>query len=821
MAGRTAKRVGFAAVVVMALGAALHAYNYVRLDAGALRTNIEPVLERSRELRDKARPEYQELALATLPRNALNGPGYRLDELADRAFVKEKPASTDGNAQAILRAFDFDDPANPSFVTGSGTEAPVVQGGVLRAVSSSDGFLTNPAPLDIPVEDIGDILIRAKADKGTYMRLAWAGQDGPENGRIWRNKLDIRFRGHGEMQTYVVNARTVLRRGLGSAGARLGYLYLQVSDEPGATVEIDSIQFFSKTSRYLRADHGLDYESVNDVMRRVLYMRPNQTLEYAIKVPEHEPTIEFATHALLSGRPLTFEVTLAAGGVTETLHSSVVSDPAAWHDWRADLSAWAGRDVSLSLRVSGDPSNVGFWASPRVSSAPAKPFNVIFLVEDAQRADYLSVYGHPKRTTPFKEELVARRGVLFEQAITQAEKTRPSAASYMTSLYPTATGLWHFSDVLSERQLTLAEIMRAQGYETAAFIDNGNAGPFAGLHQGFDQLFEPGGLHSTEEVFHGDKLQRWLEQHRNRNFFLYLHAIDPHAPYDPPEPFRSKAMKDVPEQGTSLDRNPVFDADWVSKPTMESRRALYEGEIEYNDSVVRSFFERLDEMGLSENTLVVMFSDHGEYLGERGFFGNRMWDHRPPGFMIGTHVQLIFVYLARFRQSKRIPETVQLLDIAPTVLDLAGVDRSDLLLQGESLLDLIEGQRMDYWRNRVVVSEEPTAMLKGDPCSCGSLWFRGWHLVSSNQMWKRNRIYAPHLQAFLTTNVYAVETGRSESLAASFLPDLFLRYRQQALLSELRESNMAAWQKLVAGDEGGQVIDPDTLEQLKGLGYVN
>jgi hypothetical protein len=97
---------------------------------------------------------------------------------------------------------------------------------VLRAVSSSNGFLTNPAPLDIPVEDIGDILIRAKADKGTYMRLAWAGQDGPENGRIWRNKLDIRFRGHGEMQTYVVNARTVLRRGLGSAGARLGYLYL-------------------------------------------------------------------------------------------------------------------------------------------------------------------------------------------------------------------------------------------------------------------------------------------------------------------------------------------------------------------------------------------------------------------------------------------------------------------------------------------------------------------------------------------------------------------------------------------------------------------
>ena len=85
---------------------------------------------------------------------------------------------------------------------------------------------------------------------------------------------------------------------------------------------------------------------------------------------------------------------------------------------------------------------------------------------------------------------MAERGVLFEHAISQAEKTRPSAGAYMTGLYPTTTGLWYFSDVLSDRFLTWAEIMRAQGYLTVAVTQNGNVGPFAGMQQGFDRMID-------------------------------------------------------------------------------------------------------------------------------------------------------------------------------------------------------------------------------------------------------------------------------------------------------------------------------------------
>jgi hypothetical protein len=88
-------------------------------------------------------------------------------------------------------------------------------------------------------------------------------------------------------------------------------------------------------------------------------------------------------------------------------------------------------------------------------------------------------------------------------------------------------------------------------------------------------------------------------------------------------------------------------------------------------------------------------------------------------------------------------------------------------------------------------------------------------------MWPRRHIYAPDLQAFLTTNVLAVDAPRGERLAAGFLPDLLVRWRQRSVLAELREADMEVWRKLTEGDAGERTIDPDTLERLRGLGYVN
>ena len=813
---------GAAATISIGL-AAVAVINHVRLDGGALAESSAAVVERAQDLRRRARPEYQELALASLPPNELNGPHLRLDELLDQATVVDPPEPL-GDETGVVFALAFAGGGELGLRTIGEITMAERSGMLVTRGGSEEAFLATRGDLAIPKDEIGDIVIRVKVDKGNFLRLGWLGERRQERDRFHHAKLDVRLIADNEFHTYVINGRNVLQRGL-REGENIAQLLLIPSDEPTAQVEIEFVRFLSRAARYARAPNGVGYELVGAEQRRVLYMRPDQTLEYAVTVPRLTPRLDLGLGTLFDGRPLRFAVEVSSDGETTTLMDEAFDDATGWKDHRIDLSAWAGRDVRLRLRVSGDPGNVGFWSAPRISSARHKPFNVVVMIEDTQRADYLSVYGHPTRTTPFKEELMAERGILFQQALSQATKTRPSVASFMTSLYPTATGLWHFSDVLSDRHLTLAEVMRSQGFETAAFVQNGNAGPFAGLHQGFDRFFNELLVGPrTEVVFGGPNVAAWLEENKDRNFFLYLHAIDPHAPYDPDEPYRSRYMARVPSDAPGVNVFRVADPPWLERPSIDSRRRLYEAEIEANDAQVRNFYVLLKQMGLAENTIGIKTSDHGEFLGERSVFGNALWDHRPPGYMATTHVPFMLVYPERFREPQRIAAPVQLLDMMPTILDLAGVDRSPLLLQGDSLIPLIDGDHPDYWANRVVISEEPTAMVKGDPCSCGSIYFRDWHIIGSSYFWPLRDAYqrAPNLQASLATFALKVEPdARNEQLSLGFIPDLLLRWRHGAILRELRRANMATFETVTAGDASVGVIDPDTLERLKGLGYVN
>ena len=213
-----------------------------------------------------------------------------------------------------------------------------------------------------------------------------------------------------------------------------------------------------------------------------------------------------------------------------------------------------------------------------------------------------------------------------------------------------------------------------------------------------------------------------------------------------------------------------------------------------------------------------MLADHGEYLGEHG-----TWEHHPPGRMSVIHVPLMMTYPKRFKEPKRIEDVVQLLDVMPTILELAEVDRSDLLLQGDSLVGLIEGKEAERWRDRVVISEEPTAMQKQNPCACGSIIHRDHHLINSALFWPaKGQHYAPDLAAFIKTRVYAFrDDAKEEGALLSFAPDLYVRWLALDVLSDLHAADLATQRKLTEGEGGDRKLDPDTLEHLKGLGYVN
>jgi arylsulfatase A-like enzyme len=806
--------IGLLLVVVVLLG--LQAYNFVRLDATQLSASATLVLERARTISERARPEYQDLALTRLPPNPHNGAFYRFDDNLHRAKVVDQPPELPTDDESVVLGYEFEDANDPGLIAGDGSAAPQIEAGLLR-LPGHDGedYLTNHDPLALRRAEVGEILVRARTDKKTWATLAWSSENEPE--KAWEYRLDLSLIGDGEFHTYVINGQNALLRGE-HEGAEVARLFIKPAITSDTDVEIDFIRFLSKRSRYLGARNDVIFEMVGGEMRKAIYMLPDQTLEWSVEVPEQAPVLEFGSAVLLSDRPVTFEAILMDENGDTTLHSETVTSATAWQDAKIDLAPWAGQSVGVRLRVSGDSDNVAFWSNPVLHSSPKDRFNVIIVLEDALRADYLSTYGYELETSPHKTALMRERGIQFDWAVSQATKTRPSVPSMMTSLYPTATGVWNFSDMLSDRHLTLAEIMRSQGFTTAAFIQNGNAGPWAGGHQGFSQLFDPRIVAGPPQTVLGERLFSWLEEHRDENFFLYLHVGDPHGPYDPPPPYDAW-YQEVAGKGNPIKREDYLEPPSVTEPTDEDRRRRYAGEIRHNDELLATTVEKLDELGLTENTLVIFLADHGEFMGEQGH-----WEHHPPGLLPVIHVPLMMTYPSRFKEPKRITEVVQLVDVMPTVLELAGIERTDLLLQGDSLVSLIEGGEPERWRDRLAISEEPTAMERDQPCSCASLMFRDWHVISSTWLWPADRSdpILPGVHTFVKTHVYWYRDDPKEPVPGlAFLPDLYVRWLANDTVSGLREANQATWRKLTEGDAMDLQIDPDTLEHLRGLGYVN
>ncbi len=792
----------------------IHVVNYYRMGGARFDRSRTMLLDRAREISSRARPSYQDEVLNSLPPNPLNGEVFRLDDHLDDAVtgldMVHTPAQGD---DGVLLGFEFADPEAAGLRSALSSSTVRIENGSLEVLHRSPDHLTHASEIAVPKDDIGEIQIRARAARGREMTLGW--NPGERPSELWDNKISIDLVPDGKFHTYAINAKNVLQRGVKS-GENLMRLLVRPSDVDGDRVEIDFIRLISKMAKYQRHTRGVAYETLGGETRRVLYMLPTQSLEYTLRIPANSPTLDFGIGILKDGAPIALAVSIAADGEPSRLFEKKLERAGHWQDVRLDLSAWAGRDVRLSLLARGPSPNVAFWSNPRVSSPPVERFNVVMILEDTLRADHLSSYGHHRQTSPMKDRL-AQGGVLFLNTVSQATKTRPSVPSLMTSLLPSATGVLNWADALSESYLTLAEILRNQGFTTASFTQNGNAGPYAGLHQGFGTILGPEILGAATEEIIGDRLMTWLERNQQRNFFVYIHICDPHGPYDPPAPFDRWYRNRAPG-GRWVKYTTAHDPPHIEHPTIEGRRLLYDGEIQHNDSVLGDFVERLESLGLRENSLLVFVSDHGEHLGEHD-----RWEHRPPGYRQVTHVPLLLMHPSKLREAKKIRPTVQLMDVMPTVLELAQVDGSTLVFQGDSLVDLIEGRDLDYWENRISVSEEPMTMVAGKPCDCGSLFFDRWHLLNSTALrWEGVPTFLrSRIPQSLQLRVFDfLEDSEEMEWATSFLPDLVVKHRFRELMHDLQSSNIDAWRNWTAGDHEIQRLDPDTQEHLKALGYI-
>lgn len=349
--------------------------------------------------------------------------------------------------------------------------------------------------------------------------------------------------------------------------------------------------------------------------------------------------------------------------------------------------------------------------SPVLGGSP----NVILITLDALRADHLSCYGYPRKTTPNLDRL-AEEGVRFEKAYVQAPWTLASLASLFTGRYPEFHGVQLGHPALSPAVPTFIQRLRDAGFQATAFVSGLPVEPENGLTRDFSLVRRAPDWRRSGELF--EDASRWLRDGSREPFLLWIHAFDTHFPYFCPQPHREQYAPHYqgPAHDPEMDRDVELHGKFVDHynqaavhragapysfdPSLQARieklRASpkdlahfadhYDGCLNYTDRQIGILIRAVRERGLGPRTVWIITSDHGEYLGTAT--GNRppLLSH-PPGDLYEDllRVPLILKTPHERRLASVVSRPVMMIDIAPTVLELAGIPIPPGF-QGESLL---------------------------------------------------------------------------------------------------------------------------------------
>lgn len=408
---------------------------------------------------------------------------------------------------------------------------------------------------------------------------------------------------------------------------------------------------------------------------------------------------------------------------------------------------------------------------------PERP-NILIITVDTLRADRVGCYGYSRGLTP-NVDMLAQEGIVFERGVAQVPLTLPSHAAIFTGTYPFHNGVRDFTaQPLSDRFRTLAESFKANGFDTGAIVSSFSLDRSWGLARGFDtyddafagqEFLERNlGLIERRAQESVDHAVNWLETHSKHIFFLWLHLYDPHSPYDPPEPFRSRFAKQ-----------------------------LYDGEIAYADDQLGRLFSWLRQApnNLYDNTLIVFLSDHGESLGDHG--------EKEHGFFVYDSTVRVPLIVKPPRGAhlapERVRDAVETIQVGPTVLEMAGVqDPIQKQFQAASLLPLMAGKVHGPARPAYSETFYPANSFGWSPLR--SLRTERYHFIEA----PRQELYEHPADPSETNNVAARNASVSANLRAQ-LNQLLAAYPASETAGNATTTTTAS---------------PEVLEKLRSLGYV-
>jgi arylsulfatase A-like enzyme len=698
-------------------------------------------------------------------------------------------------------------------------------------------------------EALEEVEVRLRASAGANLYIAFSGQERVDLAEIalqpqavfW--PLATPIIAGDELRTYV------LRTTRGIPLSRTRHIFIRPTDAVGARFEIESVRVVSRKEHLAAIPSGIGWQGLSEFYRETIVARTPETVRFSLSLPER-PWLDLAV-GTVEDEPLTFRVAVGDSGAESVLLEHTVTTPHRWDVVPVDLSAYAGRKVSLTLALAGERGGLlGLWGTPIVRSlgaiprlaAPAKapgdpPQGVIVVWVDTLRRDHLDVYGYGRQTGPAIRRM-ASEGTLFRDAVVQATWTKVSTPSLLTSLYPATHGVQDFTDRLPSAATTLAEIYREAGYATLSMSSGLFTGRFTNLHQGFEEVQENGSIKGelrtskTTRVF-VDRLLPWLEAHREVPFFVFLHVQDPHDPYKPYAPYdrlwadhageaeHERQMKEVRKvivdplmRGFVMpSRDDLVKAGFDPQAYVDYERAWYDGSIRGMDAEIARLLEALRNLELDRRTVVAYTSDHGEEFLEHGkmFHGQSTYGEL-------SNVPLILWRPGAIAAGAIVEPTVQVIDLMPTLLEMSGLPVPPAA-QGHSLLPLLvspspaagAAHAATAPAARPAVIEKAATREGGGPpprdLESYAIIADGWKLV-------HNKKQAPGRPE------YELYDHRKDPLDATDLaaeqPDVVKR-----LASELQ-----AWRRKVdaarlppdsATQEG---LGKEELERLRALGYI-
>jgi len=441
--------------------------------------------------------------------------------------------------------------------------------------------------------------------------------------------------------------------------------------------------------------------------------------------------------------------------------------------------------------------------SQKLFVRPSGP-NILLIVPDALRPDRLGCYGYNRPTSPYVDKF-ASEAVVFEKAMSNSPWTKPAMGSVFTSLYPHEHQAFYWTDNLADRCLTLAEVLRNRNYATFAIQTNPSITKKHNFKQGFqyyEEIIEERGEAVTSNFI------TWLYKKRKVPFLAYLHYMDTHVPYNAPQEFgQIFGFKD--DSSLSPGKFKTLDIRMLGKTGLSTDEKtqlnnLYDGAVKYFDFNFERIVEHLKKLEMMDKTVIIITSDHGE----------EFWEH--DGFAHGhslyrevIQVPLIVRYSSKL-PAKRIKFCVQLLDLLPTILSMAGV-KGEFEFQGKSLIPSIFKDKQvneEILFEAILFGAEKKGLLK-----------KGWKLIENTN--QRNEgtfellgdvtkyIYPEYKEGY---ELYNIEHDFSEknNLINDF-PQIAIRLKMALLRFKANAPLLPREKKTKLKEK---------LEDLKTLGYI-